>query len=190
MGVFPLSHFAVRKSKWILTERVVFLQWSIYFPIWLNLQMIFSSAVKLSAPRSSSEVFIHSSASPGVPALPVVASLVRDAAGSGTNGIQQAQQHQQRYHRHRVMAGEQLLRRKNGELLPGSPAPIKVSGLQRSRDRARRTSEHETRGGQRRRARGGSRSAPLLLPLEIFLRVTDYSAPQTERRYKRSLWWQ
>lgn len=67
--------------------------------------MIFGSAVELPAPRRSAEVFIHSSATPGVSALPGVArSRLGGTAGLGTNVIQQIQQHQQRYHKHRGMA--------------------------------------------------------------------------------------
>ncbi|TNN75596.1 hypothetical protein EYF80_014146 [Liparis tanakae] len=115
--------------------------------------------VEIPASWRSSEVFIHSSAAPGVPPLPGVASLARGAAGLGTNGIRQAQQHQQRYHQHCGMAVERRLYRKNGEPLPSSRGPIKVSGPQRSR--APDTSE--PRYSADCTALEGIRSSPLLL---------------------------
>lgn len=151
--------------------------------------MIFSSAVKFSSSRCSSEVFIHSSAAPGVPPLPGVASLARGAAGPGSNGIQQAQQHQQRYHQHCGMAGERRLWRKNGELLPGSRGPIKKSGSRRWRAPVLRTSEPRDSVDSTAAPEVGS--APRLCLcccwkslLWIWLRASA----QTERRYKRSLW--
>lgn len=76
----------------VLTERVVFLQRSIYSATGVNLQVVFGRAVELPAPRRSTQVFVHSSATPGFPPLPGVASLARGggAAGPGTRDIQQA----------------------------------------------------------------------------------------------------
>lgn len=93
----------------VLTERVVFIQRSIDFAVRMDLQMIFGSAVKFPASRRSSEVFVHSSAPPGVSPMPGVASLARSAAGPCTNRVPQAQQQQQSYHQHRGMAGKRQL---------------------------------------------------------------------------------
>lgn len=101
--------------------------------------MIFGRAVEFPAPRRSPEVLVHSPAAPGVPPLPGVARRAgagagagpgaRRAAAPGTHGIQQAQQHQQRYHQHCVMTGVRRLGlKRNGGVLPDSQGPIKVSG--------------------------------------------------------------
>lgn len=90
--------------------------------------MIFSSAVEFPASWRTSEMFVYSSAAPSVPPLPGVASLARGAVSPGTNGIQQAQQHQQWYHQHCGMAEDQRLLRKNEEILSGSWLPLKFRG--------------------------------------------------------------
>ena len=133
--------FILHYLKRILTKWVIFLQWSIYFSVRMDLQMVFSRAVELPASWCSSKVFIHSSAAPSVPSLPGVTSLAIGTAGPGTNGIQHIQQHQQRNHQHCGMARERGSWQENGELLPDSLGPIKVLGAKRSRVQSLSTSK-------------------------------------------------
>lgn len=70
---FPLRN--IERGKSILTERVVFFKRSVYFSVWVNLQMIFCGAVKFSASWSSPEVLVNPAASTSISPLPWVTRL-------------------------------------------------------------------------------------------------------------------
>lgn len=173
--------------------------------------MIFGGAVKLPAPRRTSEVLVHPPAAPGVPPLPGVTglalALARRAAGPGTHGVQQAEQQQQRDRQHCGMVRAGRLWRKNRRLPSSPPGPIQKD---RGAPKCWRAPVPAARARiQHRKAqlltarRTGTPPPPtntrtLLSPLkpesssplrgQLLLWSGLRASPQTERRYKRSLW--
>lgn len=87
----------------LLTVWVVLFERSVYFPIWVYLQMVLRGTVKLPASWCSSKVLINTTTSASISPLPRVTCLIR---GTGLlrsltqnrrqvllTGIQEAQQH-------------------------------------------------------------------------------------------------
>lgn len=70
-----LTFTNMKRENSLLTERIVFIQRSVYFSVRVNLQMIFCGAVKFPASRSSTEVLVNPAASTSISPLPRVTRL-------------------------------------------------------------------------------------------------------------------